>query len=181
MREKKVTYKLVQRKNPQKRNEPKKWYAQTVGTARMSFGELARQIEKETTVSTADTTAVLTALTDVCLRALRQGQIVSIGNLGSLRVIVASRGAESEKDFTNSLLKPLRIRFRPSVELKRATLSAEVVRTSDKDKDKDKDKKKGKDDGKVNDKDKVNDKVNDKDKGKEDNKPAKPDDNESEF
>jgi hypothetical protein len=49
----------------------------------------------------------------VITEALKSGEIVRLGDLGSLQIGISSKGAETEEDFSESLIKKARINFRP--------------------------------------------------------------------
>jgi len=53
------------------------------------------------------------ALEDVITEALKSGEIVRLGDLGSLQIGISSKGATTEEDFSDALIKKARINFRP--------------------------------------------------------------------
>ena len=53
------------------------------------------------------------ALEDVITEALKGGEIVRLGDLGSLQIGISSKGAETEEDYSDTLIKKARINFRP--------------------------------------------------------------------
>ena len=53
------------------------------------------------------------ALEDAITDALKVGEIVRLGNLGTLQIGISSKGAVTEKDYSDSLIKKARINFRP--------------------------------------------------------------------
>ncbi|MFV0268120.1 MAG: HU family DNA-binding protein [Draconibacterium sp.] len=66
----------------------KKYYASAQTTGDMTLPKLTASIEKVSTVSGADIRAVLYAMVDVMKSALADGQIVRLGDLGSLRISI---------------------------------------------------------------------------------------------
>ena len=90
---------------------------------------LTRDIEKISTVSEADIRAVLYALVDVMKDALADGQIVRIGELGSLRVSFSSEGKATEKEVTAASIKQAKVIFTPGKDIKDtlATLTYEKI------------------------------------------------------
>ena len=60
-------------------------------------------------VHKSDVYAVLMALEDAITDALKVGEIVRLGNLGTLQIGIAV----TEKDYSDSLIKKARINFRP--------------------------------------------------------------------
>ena len=61
--------------------------------------------------------AVLLALEDVIIDALKGGEIVRLGDLGTFQIGISSKGAETEEDYDVSLIKKARINFRPGLAL----------------------------------------------------------------
>ena len=60
-----VNYKPVPKKNPSQQAEPAKFYAQVVSSGDMTTRQLAKQISAISTVSAADTMAVIEAFLEV--------------------------------------------------------------------------------------------------------------------
>lgn len=86
----------------------------------------------------ADTIAVLTALEDVVSEGLQGGEIVRLGELGSLQVSVSGQGVEKEEEYNDGLIERKRILFRPGRTLRDtlSTLSFERVEVKPKSKGK---------------------------------------------
>jgi predicted histone-like DNA-binding protein len=74
---------------------------------------MSERIQQTCTVHKSDVYAVLVALEDVITDALKAGEIVRLGDLGSLQIGISSKGAETEDDFNDALIKKARINFRP--------------------------------------------------------------------
>lgn len=126
-----VTYRLVERGNPMKKDEPKKFYAQAKSRGELTFRRLAKEIaEGSTTVSDSDVLAVLNDLTKVLKRHLSNGEIVRFGDFGSFQITLSSEGASSEDKFNQSMIKGGKVTFRPGIDIKEmlATLSYEKVK-----------------------------------------------------
>ncbi len=126
-----VTYNLVQRGNPAKKEEPKKFYAQAKSRGELTFKQLAKEIsDGSTTVSDSDVLAVLNDLTKILRRHLSNGEIVRFGDFGSFQITLTSEGAETEQRFSHSLIKNPKVTFRPGADLKEmlATLQYEKVK-----------------------------------------------------
>ncbi|RIJ49527.1 DNA-binding protein [Maribellus luteus] len=96
----------------------KKYYASAQTTGDMTLPKLTASIEKVSTVSGADIRAVLYAMVDVMKSALADGQIVRLGDLGSLRISIASNGEETPEKVSAKSVKSARTVFSPGVELK---------------------------------------------------------------
>lgn len=113
-----LKYKIVSRKNPM--NKSVKWYASIDTPTPVTLNELAENIEKSSTVSRADAKAVIDALQYEIKKALLDGKSVRLGDLGSFRVTLGSRGAFTEADFQTSFIQQVRVQFQPSTELRNA-------------------------------------------------------------
>ena len=108
-----VTYSVSPRINPREKDEAPKYYAHVQASGEASIREMAERIQQTCTVHKSDVFAVLVALEDVITEALKSGEIVRLGDLGSLQIGISSKGAVTEEDFSDSLIKKARINFRP--------------------------------------------------------------------
>lgn len=114
-----VKYVVVERGNPLKPQEPKKFYAQAKSSGELTLKKLSKEIaEGSTTVSDTDVLAVLNDLTKILARHLSEGEIVRFGDFGSFQVSLSSTGAESEDKFNASYIKGSKITFRPGIDLR---------------------------------------------------------------
>ena len=112
-----VTYSVVPRYNPTEKGTPPKYYAQAQARGSVSIREMAERIQSSCTVNKADVYAVLVALEDVIAEALQNGEIVRLGDLGTLQIGISSKGAVTEEDYDVSLITKARINFRPGLAL----------------------------------------------------------------
>jgi len=111
-------YKLVKRySKPGDKTSEQKYYAMAVSSGVSDINHLARLIEARSTVSSADVKAVLDNLNFVMDVELRAGRIVKIGELGTFRLSIGGKGAETEAEFNQTLLRRGRIRFTPGKSL----------------------------------------------------------------
>ncbi len=126
-----VTYSVVSRKNPRQPELPCLFYAQAQARGEADIRSLSDRIELMCTVTRADVMAVLVALESVIKECLSNGEIVRLGDLGSLQLSLSSKGAGSKKEFTTSLIDKTRILFRPGETLSamQKTLHFERVET----------------------------------------------------
>jgi DNA-binding protein, histone-like, putative len=112
-------YKLVKRySKPGDTESEQKYYAVAVSSGVSDINHLARLIGARSTVSSADVKAVLDNLNFVMDVELRAGRIVKIGELGTFRLSVCCRGAETEAEFNHTFLRKGKIRFTPGQSLK---------------------------------------------------------------
>ena len=112
-----VTYSVVPRINPRDKEAAPKFYARAQASGDVNIREMSERIQQTCTVTKADVQAVLIALEDVIIDALKSGEIVRLGDLGALQIGLSSKGAETEEDYTPSLIKKARINYRPGVAL----------------------------------------------------------------
>ena len=98
-----VKIKAVQRANPQKRNEPAKWYPQAIGDGETTLSDLAAYASGVSTVSKAD----------ILAKDLSDGKIVRIGEHFTLQVSVTGNPSEKESEVNGSKVKSSHILFRP--------------------------------------------------------------------
>lgn len=108
-----VKYSVIPRINPRDRETEPKFYAQVKVSGDVSLREMCERIQQSCTVTKADVHAVLVAMEDVIVDALKGGEIIRLGDLGTLRVSLSSKGALTEKEYTSSLITKSRIIFRP--------------------------------------------------------------------
>ncbi len=120
-----IPYSLVQRGNPSDPNAPKKFYAQIQFKGETTLRELAEEIAEISTVSVIDTKAVLDSLLEVIPRHITDGEIVRLGDLGSFAMTLKSEGSETEDGFTSSMIKRVKLIFRPGKRFKKELETAD--------------------------------------------------------
>ena len=108
---------LVPKKNPQKREEVK-FYANPVNVGRKTLDDIACDISGRSSLTRGDISNVLYNFIDCLPHYLRDGFSIQLGEFGSMRVTLSSKGAETEKTFETETIKP-RVAFTPGTELKR--------------------------------------------------------------
>lgn len=109
--ERAVTYSVVERKDPKNPEVQGKFYAQAQARGEAGIRELSQRIQNECTVTRADVIAVLTALEGVVSDALANGEIVRLGELGSLRISLSGSGSILKEDYHQGLIEKARILF----------------------------------------------------------------------
>ena len=112
-----VTYSVSPRINPRDKDAAPKYYGQVQASGDVNIREMATRIQSTCTVTKADVYAVLVALEDVIIDALKGGEIVRLGDLGTFQIGISSKGAATEEDYSDSLIKKARINFRPGTAL----------------------------------------------------------------
>ncbi|MDR7793741.1 HU family DNA-binding protein [Riemerella anatipestifer] len=116
-----IKYKTIQKAQPGVAGGgDKKFYASpVVYQGEKTLEGLTKDIEKISTVSGADIRAVLYALVDVMQNSLSDGQIVRLGELGSMRVSLSSEGKAKEEEVTSAAVKSAKVLFTPGSDLKK--------------------------------------------------------------
>ncbi|MEJ8591337.1 HU family DNA-binding protein [Riemerella anatipestifer] len=125
-----IKYKVIQKGQPGVAGGgEKKYYASANVVSEKTLAGLTKDIEKISTVSGADIRAVLYALVDVMQSSLAEGQIIRLGELGSMRVSISSEGKAKEEEVTSATIKNAKVVFTPGSDLKKmlATLSYEKL------------------------------------------------------
>jgi predicted histone-like DNA-binding protein len=112
-----VTYSVSPRINPSEKGTPPKYYGHVQARGDVSLREMSERIQQTCTVHKSDVYAVLVALEDVITDALKGGEIVRLGDLGTFQIGISSKGALTEEDYDESLIKKARINFRPGLAL----------------------------------------------------------------
>ena len=112
-----VTYSVVPRYNPREKGSPPKYYAQAQASGDVDIREMSERIQATCTVTKADVYAVLVSLEDVIIDALKSGEIVRLGDLGTLQIGLNGKGAITEEDYEPSLIQKAHINFRPGMAL----------------------------------------------------------------
>ena len=112
-----MLYYLVSRRNPLKREEIK-WYAQPVRVRPIELQTLAIDIESRTTLSRADVKGLLDAVEHELIAQLAAGNRVALGDLGSFKLKIRSRGEKEKKKFTPKNILGTRVLFRCSTKLR---------------------------------------------------------------
>ena len=116
-----IKYIIQAKKNPQKKDEKKKFYPQIAPSTPVTLPQIVKRIEKRSTVSSADVKAVLDALQTEVIDALESGNTVRLGDLGSFRLTIKSEGvataAEAKKKGAQ-LIKRANVQFTKSTTMR---------------------------------------------------------------
>ncbi|AEK22419.1 HU family DNA-binding protein [Capnocytophaga canimorsus] len=108
-----VKFKAVQKKNPQKRDEPAKWYPQAVGDGETRLQDLADYASSVSTVSKADILAVLETVFTKVSKDLSEGHIVHVGEYFTLQMGLSGLPSDKEEEVNATKVKSGHILFRP--------------------------------------------------------------------
>ena len=115
-----VNYTVVPKINPRDRESEAKFYGNVKSSGDINIREMAERIQGSCTVTKADVYAVLVALEDVIAESIQKGEIVRLMDIGTFRVSISTKGALTEEEFNEALIKKAHIIFRPGSILKNA-------------------------------------------------------------
>jgi len=125
-----VPYSVVERGNPGKPSQPKKFYASAKSSGEISIRDLANEIAEISTMSLPDVIGVLESVVMLVPRHISQGKIIRLGELGSLRISVSSEGEEKAEDVNARSIKSNKFLFTPGKDLQKALKNVEYVKAS---------------------------------------------------
>jgi predicted histone-like DNA-binding protein len=123
-----MKYKLIQRRNPQKPDDPQKWYAVTANQGMVSQRQIADDIVALSSLSRGDISNVIDNLLDTIPRYLLMGKSVNLSGLGTFRLSFSSKAADTPEKFNANLISGIKVIFTPSPELKSAVSKAKVTK-----------------------------------------------------
>lgn len=124
-----IKYALVARKN--RETGEVHAYANIV-TQKFNFADLAEQASAETTVTKTDCVAVVRIVLDIAKRELLKGNVIEMGDLGTIFSTLSGEGSDDVEKFSASNIKRVNLRFRASTELKREMQKATFEKTTTK-------------------------------------------------
>ena len=112
-----IKYFLISRKNPITKEYA--YHANAIGVTPIKLDELAEDISGSCTVTKHDVKAVISVLEEKIIKALRNGQSVRLGDLGSFHARISSKAAATTDDFEQSEhIRGLLVRFTPSSKMR---------------------------------------------------------------
>ena len=121
-----ITYKVTEKGQPGVvGGGEKKFYATNVNSGEATVDDLITTIEKISTVSGVDISAVVYAFIDTMMGELSKGNIVRLGGLGSFRVSISSEGSATADEVNANSIKGAKILFTPGIKLKKMLNSLE--------------------------------------------------------
>jgi len=114
-----MQYTVVQRRNPQKPEEAKKFYPAPVYSGEITLRSLAEDISQTCTLTQADVSAVMESLLQKLPLLLAGGHSVRLGDFGIIKLSFSAKGKEKKEEVTAAEIKNTRVLFLPGVELKK--------------------------------------------------------------
>jgi len=104
-----------------KRGEPgvtgggtSKYYASPHYSGEINLFNISKKLSSRSTVTRSDAVAVLSGFVDLIAEELKEGKIVKLGNLGSFRISLSSKGEEKIEDVSSASIKGSKVLFRPA-------------------------------------------------------------------
>lgn len=108
-----VYYKKYQNKSKNEKTSGK-YYGRPKYTTTVTERDLAKEIEKRSTVHLADVLAVIASLVEVMQEHLQSSERVTLTGLGTFKVGITTKGAATADEFTVANIKSSRILFAES-------------------------------------------------------------------
>ena len=120
-----IKYSISERNNPMRPDEDPKAYANFQSNGKVDIVKLSQHIRQHgSPFSEGTITGVVTDACECIAECLKDGMIVSLGNLGTLRPSLTSEGAQAKDGktaaemFTADNIKAVNINFEPGTGLK---------------------------------------------------------------
>ena len=123
-----IRFKILERINPSKINEPMKYYATIAFGETITDDVLIKKMTDICSVNDIDITTTLIALSRVVQQELKEGCIIKIKGLATFYPSIKSEGTTELKKANTSLIKAVGAGFRPASELKKILASADLER-----------------------------------------------------
>lgn len=118
-----LPYKLIQKRNPQDPEGPRKWYATPKSASPQSEKDMVKDATEFTTLSAAEFRAALEHLAMYVPRMLRSGHTVKVPGLGTFRITFKSQGTDTVYMFNpQEMIYDLRIVFIPDADFRERVL-----------------------------------------------------------
>jgi predicted histone-like DNA-binding protein len=114
-----VKYNIVERGNPGKPEEPKKFYPSIQSSGRLTLRELAEQASDRSTLTAADIMAALESFLAIVPKELAKGNIVELGDFGSFWLKTTTEGADTAEEVRSDQISTVLPRFNPGKQFKR--------------------------------------------------------------
>jgi len=110
--------KIVTRANPADRTKPAKWYANPVNAGKKDIKSIAKTIAGRSSLTRGDIENVLSNFVDELPALLKDGFSVQLGEFGTMRLSLASKGADTAEAFNTNGITP-RVVFVPGMSFKK--------------------------------------------------------------
>ena len=113
-----VKYKIVERGNPAKPEEPKKFYPSIKSSGRVSTRELVETASEMCSLTASDLMGAIEIILSIIPKELAKGNIVELGDFGSFWLRVNTEGVETPDDVSPEQINNVLPRFMPGTQFK---------------------------------------------------------------
>ena len=126
-----VKYNVVERGKPGDIEAPKKYYPSILSSGRVTLRQISQTVSQLSTLSSADTMAVLGHLLTVIPQELSRGNIVELGDFGNFWLRTETEGTATPEEVRAVHIKGVLPRFNAGKEFKKVLDTIEFVKTSE--------------------------------------------------
>jgi predicted histone-like DNA-binding protein len=105
--------------NPSQPAEPMLYYPRAVQSGVVDLDKLTEQISNSTTLTETDCHAVIISLVNTVSKALDDGKIVRLGQLGTFQVSVKGTASATPEEISGKNISSASIVFRPGTRFKK--------------------------------------------------------------
>lgn len=114
-----INYSIAGLKNPSLMGTGEvKYYAKSQVSGEIGINQLAEEIAYSTTLTDGDVLNAIRALVKRITIHIQEGKIVRLESLGSFQVQLSGEGADSPDLYMPSMIKKVRLQFRPGASIK---------------------------------------------------------------
>lgn len=113
-----VKYSVTALKNPQRPEDPAKYYAKVQVREVVDMWKISRELSRQAGLTEGDVYNVLFNLPYVIKEHLESGDMVDLEKLGKFQYQLRSRGADTREEFTYRNIETIRYQYRPSTLMK---------------------------------------------------------------
>jgi len=125
-----VKFSATPKRDPRNAESQPKYYATVHSDGRADTQTVAKSINSMSTISIADTAAVLEAFLHVVPEKLADGRIVELGDFGTFRLTVSSEGTAQPEELTSRHITDTRVIFTPGKRFKQMLNTIEFQKES---------------------------------------------------
>ncbi len=123
-----ITFKVREQKLTTARGEQTLCFARAVSNGETTIEHLQRLVAKISAISEGDVRSVLMTLSQLVASELSEGRIVSLGDLGRMRIGLRSKASDNKEGFRSQDIKKARVVFVPGALIKESLMMASFRR-----------------------------------------------------
>ncbi len=123
-----ISFKVEEQKLRTANGEQTFCFARAVSNGETTIEQLQKLIAKISAVSEGDVRSVLMTLTQLVALELGEGRIVSLGDLGRIRIGLRSKASDSKEKFRSQDIKRVRVVFAPGMLIREALQTVSLKR-----------------------------------------------------